>query len=442
MAFVGAPGGTAVNSNPIQTKVGTSQTNIFTATSTQVTQGTDGKVNGGTTTLFFSPSPDNYVPAATTTDGGKTWTYLKDSSGKEILGADAKKSLEQGALKNNTQEQIKSAATKASIPKEQQKVLATQTKNTATESAGGDQAGGTTSVAELTEGIKDDKEKIRQQYGNWRYPVDMNSTQDRIKFTMYRYATKTFNESGVLTGNAFGERPLGASMGSVVLPIQPSISDSNRVQWGETPMDPGQQAFSGLSLSAMAGGTEGVNQAVSGLNADTTGAVTSAVVTGLAEKAGGVTGGGLLTRLTGGVQNTNLELLFQGPTLRSFSFTFSMSARSDKEAKTIRNIIRFFKQGMSVKRATSNLFIMSPNIFTVKYYYGGESTEHPWINKIKECALTDCSVNYTPAAIYATYEDGAMTQYDITLNFGELDFIYDDMYGNGGGTGDETEIGY
>jgi len=118
-----------------------------------------------------------------------------------------------------------------------------------------------------------------------------------------------------------------------------------------------------------------------------------------------------------------------------------MSARSDKEAKTIRNIIRFFKQGMSVKRATSNLFIMSPNIFTIKYYFGGESTEHPWINKIKECALTDCSVNYTPAGNYATYADGAMTQYDLTLNFSELDVLYDDMYG-GDGKEDEKEIGY
>jgi hypothetical protein len=314
--------------------------------------------------------------------------------------------------------------------------------NSATGTETGDPQAPKTPVEELTSGIKDNAEKIRQQYGNWRYPIDMNSTQDRIKFAMYRYAKKPFQASGVLTGEAFGQRTLGASMGSVVLPIQPTISDSNRVQWGETTMDAGQQAAAGASIAGIAEGVGGIQKAAEGVNADTAGAMKSVVTTTLAEKAGGVTGGGLLTRLTGGVLNSNLELLFQGPSLRTFSFTFSMSARNEKEAKTVRNIIRFFKQGMSVKRSTSNLFIMSPNIFTVKYYYGGQSTEHPWINKIKECALTDCSVNYTPAGNYATYEDGAMTQYDVTLNFSELDFIYDDMYGNGNGTLDETEIGY
>lgn len=304
----------------------------------------------------------------------------------------------------------------------------------------GDQQGQAT-VGELTSGIKTDEDKIRTKYGNWRYPIDMNSKQDRIKITMYQYAKKPFNESGVLTGKAFGKRELGSAMGSVVLPIQPTISDTNRVNWGETPMGAGQQAFSGLSLSAMSGSADkSVNAAVQ--DPATLGAAKTGVVAGLAEKAGGVSGGGLLQRLTGGIVNNNLELLFQGPALRTFSFTFSMSAREEKEAKTIRNIIRFFKQGMSVKRATSNLFIMSPNIFTIKYYYGGENTEHPWINKIKECALVDCTVNYTPAGNYATFEDGAMTQYDITLNFSELDFIYDDEYGKGEDDKDEKEIGY
>ncbi len=308
----------------------------------------------------------------------------------------------------------------------------------------GDQQAGTTTVEELTSGISDSTKTgdIRQQYGNWRYPLNMNSTQDRIKIAMYRYAKKPFNVGGVLTGEAFGQRTLGAAMGSVVLPIQPTISDSNRVEWGGTPANALELAAAGASLAGMTEGISGLQKAVEGVTTDDAEAIKSTIATTLAGKAGGVTGGGLLTRLTGGILNSNLELLFSGPALRTFSFTFSMSAREEKEAKTIRNIIRFFKQGMSVKRATSNLFIMSPNIFTIKYYYGGESTEHPWINKIKECALTDCSVNYTPAGNYATYADGAMTQYDITLNFSELDFLYDDMYGAGAGTGDETTIGY
>ncbi|NDB86145.1 MAG: hypothetical protein EB127_26100 [Alphaproteobacteria bacterium] len=110
MAFVGPLD--AFNSNPIQTKVGTSQTNIFTATSTKVVKDSNGKVTGGKTTLYYSSNAGEYIQAATTTDGGKSWSYLKDSNGKEILGADAKASLKEGALKNNTQQQIVSATTK------------------------------------------------------------------------------------------------------------------------------------------------------------------------------------------------------------------------------------------------------------------------------------------------------------------------------------------
>ena len=53
--------------------------------------------------------------------------------------------------------------------------------------------------------------------------------------------------------------------------------------------------------------------------------------------------------------------------MRSFEFSFTMSARSRTEATQIKKIIRFFKQGMSVKKSTDNIFILSPNIFTIKF---------------------------------------------------------------------------
>ena len=56
--------------------------------------------------------------------------------------------------------------------------------------------------------------------------------------------------------------------------------------------------------------------------------------------------------------------------------------------------------------------------------------EHPSINFIKTCALTSCDVQYTPDGTYMTYEDPfrTMTSYQLTLNFGELDPIFDDDY--------------
>ena len=57
----------------------------------------------------------------------------------------------------------------------------------------------------------------------------------------------------------------------------------------------------------------------------------------------------------------------------------------------------------------------------------GSQKEHPYMNKIKPCALTGLNVNYTPEGSYMTYEDGgSMTGYDLTLNFQEIEPIYKD----------------
>ena len=88
----------------------------------------------------------------------------------------------------------------------------------------------------------------------------------------------------------------------------------------------------------------------------------------------------LLKRTDGAVLNPNLELLFDKPTLRPFTFTFKMSARSKKEADQIVKIIRFFKQGMAPRRSVGNLFLLAPHTFQVHYLAKGLK-EHPYIGK-------------------------------------------------------------
>jgi hypothetical protein len=276
-----------------------------------------------------------------------------------------------------------------------------------------------------------------------KYPITMSGDQDYVKFTMLKYASRGIELSKIAEGSPLGERGGGTrERGStVVLPIQPSVSDSNVVKWGSDDMDAGKLIAAASALGTITEGGEGAIasiKAITGLFAGNASNLKTAFAAGFADAAAGTKG--LLTRVTGGIVNPNMELLFQGPDLRTFNFNFTLSAREPQEAKVIRNIIRFFKQGMSVKRASTALFLKSPHTFEIKYIHKGK--DHPWINKIKECALTSCNVNYTPAGNYATYEDGSMTQYDISLSFSELEPIYDDDYGNGGGTGNETEIGY
>jgi hypothetical protein len=143
----------------------------------------------------------------------------------------------------------------------------------------------------------------------------------------------------------------------------------------------------------------------------------------------------VLARTDNVVLNPNLELLFQGPQLRPFSFQFKMSARSKPEANEIKSIIKYFKYHMAVRKETG-LFLRAPHVFTIRYLKG-EIDNHPGINLIsptndtKACALTNCSVDYTPLGSYATYEDGTMAAYTLSLQFQEITPIYDTDYAEG-----------
>jgi hypothetical protein len=276
-----------------------------------------------------------------------------------------------------------------------------------------------------------------------RYPIDLDTKQDCVTFTMLEYRPRKLSPTGILEGNAFEGRSTATDKQrgkTVTLPIQPGISDSNTVQWGPEEMNAINAIMAATAMGSITDGAVGAEASINSITkliGDNKAEVKAAVAAYFSEQASKTKG--LLTRTTGAIINPNMELLFQGPNLRSFNFTFSLSAREPDEAKRIRNIIRFFKQGMSVKRATTGLFLKTPHTFEIKYLQGGN--EHPWINKIKECALTSFNVNYTPAGNYATFYDGSMTQYDLSMQFSELEPVYDDDYKTKSTTF-ESEIGY
>lgn len=280
---------------------------------------------------------------------------------------------------------------------------------------------------------------------NLKYPITLKAEdQDCITFTMLEYRPRKLSPTGIAQGSAVERNrstPTTKQRGrTVTLPIQPSISDSNTVNWGPDELSATAAIAAATAFSTIKDNSAGAAASIESIR-KLIGTDKSGIGAGLAAYYAGEAAGvkGLLTRVTGAIINPNMELLFNGPQLRNFNFVFTLSARNDRESKVIRNIIRFFKQGMSTKRAKTGLFLKTPHTFEIKYLHKG--TEHKWINKIKECALTGCNVNYTPAGNYATYNDGSMTSYEITLSFGELEPIYDDDYGKGS-TSFDSEIGY
>ena len=281
-----------------------------------------------------------------------------------------------------------------------------------------------------------------ENYSGLRYPNDIDlDTQDCISITILSYGKKTFSLKGGNVG--FSDRNFEIG-NTIILPIQAGIKDQNMVKWSGQEMNPLQTAAAGTADKASDGNIAGAGSAVAdALKAE---GVSQAIITSLIEKASGAQG--LLSRLTGAIANPNLELLFQGPELRPFSLSFFMSPRDEAEATTVRKIIRALKQAMAVKRGSNGIFLKAPDIFRVKYMQAG-GIEHGAINRFKECALLQMSVDYTPGGTYSTFNDGkkTMTAYRVDLSFQELEPVFAEEYKEGYPTGSSSspapdEIGY
>ena len=115
-----------------------------------------------------------------------------------------------------------------------------------------------------------------------------------------------------------------------------------------------------------------------------------------------------VARSNGIAINPNLELLFSSPKLRNFTFRFDFAPNDEVDARISRLILRIFKQGMlptgyAGKDGTSSVFIGSPHVYRIGYFNGTKRIRGLPIHKI--CALTQCSINFTPENVYQSYSD-------------------------------------
>ena len=310
--------------------------------------------------------------------------------------------------------------------------------------------------------------------GGFRYPLEaLTETTDYLQFTIVEYQSTKQRSGGSLVGSP-GSRRIGPQgtkdkatkiLGSIILQMPSNIQDGNSVDYGESKMNTLIGAAAGAIGSVINKSGEAINELGKGdqegaknkmgeLSGDlkktlgtdsslfdaaaqfTTAKATSAALGALG---GNVSTAQLLARETGNIFNPNMELLFNGPTLRSFNFSFKMTPRSPSEAEECKNIIRSFKLNMAPKTKNtgsiggSGVFLKTPNVFELRYKKGGR--EHPFLHKFKQCFLTNISVNYTGEGVYTTYDDATPVSMNLDLTFKELEPIYDVDYDDAGGVG-------
>lgn len=278
--------------------------------------------------------------------------------------------------------------------------------------------------------------KQRTNYPDIHYPLNLRlENQDCIKFSIIEYVppgltigqSQSVSRNVKLNGNrpTVGERNI---LGTITLPVPAGITDRNALDWQGGGINEFQEILSSISMQTILGGGAAGASAVSKAaeetkkGSDSLQSVIASTYTNLAVK-----GNSALQRQFGAILNPNLELLFNSPSLRTFSFNFRFTPREKKESEDVRKIIRYFKQAMSTKRTSDSFILKTPHTFAISYL--SKNKEHPYLNKFKECALTECSVNYTPDQSYMTYaENSSMTCYELSLSFQELEPIFDDDY--------------
>ena len=314
--------------------------------------------------------------------------------------------------------------------------------------------------------------KSQRRGGVLRYPLEaLTGTTDYLQINIIEYKRQP-NQFTRPTG--FGANTLNSAVGgttsgslarksvindgSILLQVPSNVQDGNAVNFGDSSMNTIVGAAAGIVGNVMGSGGQAVADMVSGKKTLSEGlgsfgtdvksdaqkrfensqglgdAAQKFMNAKLTSSALGIFGGNvsaqqLLARQSGQIFNPNLELLFDAPTLRSFTFSFKMTPRSEQEARQCKLIIRSFKQNMAPKSnleggqvGGTGIFLKSPNIFELSYRKGNR--DHPFLHKFKQCFLTNFSVNYTAEGTHTTYDDATPVSMTMDMTFKEICLLY------------------
>ena len=329
-------------------------------------------------------------------------------------------------------------------------------------------------IAEKKKASPSNAGQRKKKGGVLRYPYEaLTANTDYLQIDIVEYKSVKQSSGSLISNPSSGNRRLTSSAsvggtrprglsksalinaGSILLPVPNSVQDGNSVDVGSSKLgnvvataasatkdlmdvsitDPDYMDKMGKIISKgsgdVAGGVGDFNKASDLLKQQLSANALSAF-------GGNITLDQMMARQNGEVFNPNMELLFNGPTLRGFKFSWKMMPRNQKEAEQCKLIILAFKQNMAPKTKASpgqggSWFLKTPNVFELRYMTG--SSEHPFLHKFKQCFLTDMAVNYTGEASHMTYADGTPVSMQMDLTFKELEPIYDVDYEDVEGVG-------
>ena len=286
----------------------------------------------------------------------------------------------------------------------------------------------------------------------YKYPLTMGSQTDgndgdhRITFAALKSRFST---------------DVPESVGMVALYLPPDALKTSYTQtYGDVDMGAAIGiATSGANLEAagqaLAGGNIGAaGEAVTKILGNVTGSglfdvvkkeAAAAATASFASKAGAVKQA--IERASGTILNPHKAVIYNGPGgFRTFSYNFSMTPKSPSEARSINNIVYFFKRHMHPSvggggaiNSVSSLTLKYPDEFSISYTVNktrspdaDPSGQEP-LFRIKNCFLESFAVDYTTSSLPVFIDDDGEPQTTtISMQFKETELI----------TKEDVDVGY
>lgn len=122
--------------------------------------------------------------------------------------------------------------------------------------------------------------------------------------------------------------------------------------------------------------------------------------------------------------NPRVEILFAARPQRQWMFEVFLMPRSEKESKTVKEIIRTlrFHAAPELDPKTFGYTFIPPAEFDITFYRNG--VENVSLPRINTCVLERIDMDYAPQGTYSTFRDGNPVAIRLSLGFREIEILH------------------
>lgn len=261
-----------------------------------------------------------------------------------------------------------------------------------------------------------------------RYPLE--SPPDYMKIQSFEYKSRTARKPG--QNRLKGDGPV---VNTYILPFPEMPNMVSQQKYGQ---------ISGALNNALATGLgeayNAVDNAISnGTQADVSsiaerlksriiddnggaGPVAREFFAGMAGQISGINGSMFQTLATGEISNPNIETLYSGPTLRSYSFNWTMAPKSASEATRVYEIVRNLKRNHLPTSdgvdGQSTGMLRAPNYFQLRLYTNKKPADQ--YQKFFPCVLESLSFKQDSTGQHISLPNGEPVISSLSLVFKEI----------------------